>query len=116
MQYMILTYETAEAFAARDSEQQAAYWGAWRAYGLAMREAGILKGGHALQPATTGTTLRTVGGKTRIQDGPFADSKEQLGGYYIIDVAQLDVALEWAARCPAAAAGVVEVRPIVPLG
>ena len=68
-------------------------------------------GGAALQPPPTATTVRQRDGKRQVQDGPFAEVKEQLGGYYVVDVPNLDKALEWAARCPAASSGSVEVRP-----
>jgi hypothetical protein len=112
MQYMIMTYESENDFNARTGPSKSEYWGAWRAYTTAMQEAGVLRGGNPLQPAHTATTLRGSADERRIQDGPFADTKEQLGGYYVIDVANLDEALAWAARCPAAHNGAVEVRPI----
>ena len=77
----------------------------------AMQAASVMVNGHGLQPPHTATTLRMSGGKRQIQDGPFADSKEQLGGYFVINVGSLDEALEWAARSPTAATGAVEVRP-----
>ena len=68
-------------------------------------------GGSALQPPAVATTVRQRDGKRQVQDGPYAETKEQLGGYYEIEVADLDTALDWAARCPAASTGAVEVRP-----
>ena len=113
MQYAILIYEKDADFAARtDSGKQAAYWAGWRAYGQALNEAGIMKGGTPLQGPGTGTTVRANAGTRHVQDGPYADTKEQLGGFYIIEVADLDAALGWAARCPAAESGAVEVRPV----
>ncbi len=85
--------------------------GAWMAYAKALIDAGVLTGGTALQLPETATTLRIKDGKRLVQDGPFADTKEQLGGFFIINVADLDAALDWAARCPLAPGGVVEVRP-----
>jgi hypothetical protein len=78
-----------------------------------MSKAGVLKGSTGLQPTSAATTVRVANGKTQVLDGPYADSKEQLGGFHIIDVADLDAALSWAARCPTALHGVVEVRPIM---
>jgi len=78
-----------------------------------MTKAGVLTGGTGLQPTSTATTVRVANGKTQVLDGPYADSKEQLGGFRIIDVTDLDAALAWAARCPTALHGVVEVRPIM---
>jgi hypothetical protein len=115
MKYLILTYETEAAFASRKAAGAESYWGAWRAYTQALSHAGVLRSGAALEAPYTGTTVHTQDGKRRVQDGPFADTKAQLGGFYIIEVENLDVALEWAARCPASADGGVEVRPLVPM-
>lgn len=116
MQYAILIYETEPAFSNRtDEANQSAYWGAYQAYAGALKDAGINVGGGILQAAHTGTTVRLQGGQRQVQDGPYADTKEQLGGYILIDVPDLDIALDWAARCPAAADGAVEVRPILPM-
>ena len=71
--------------------------------------------GNRLRGATTATTVRVTGGKTHVVDGPYAEAKEQLGGFHIIDVPDLDSALAWAARCPSASRGVVEVRPVWPV-
>ena len=115
MQYTILVYETQAELAARtDPKRKDAYWGAYRAYTTALREAGVMVGGAGLEPPPTATTVRQPGGKRRVQDGPFAETKEQLGGYYVIDVPSLEKALEWAARCPSAATGAAEVRPNMP--
>jgi hypothetical protein len=112
MKYTILIYESDSDFKARTDEgRKAAYWGAYRAYTTALREAGVMTGGAALQPPHAGTTVRQRDGKRHVQDGPYAETKEQLGGFYEIDVPDLDTALQWAARCPAAAHGSVEVRP-----
>lgn len=117
MQYTILIYETEAEFSARtDAARKDAYWGAYRAYTQALTDAGIMTGGAALQPARAGTTVRQRDGKRRVQDGPYAESKEQLGGYIVIDVPDLDTALDWASRCPAASTGVVEVRPNLVMG
>ena len=114
MQYMVMIYETEAAFRARSGQDQATYWGAYKAYFQALRDAGVIAGGHPLQPPFAATTVRLRGGTREVQDGPFAETKEQLGGYYILDVPDLDTALGWAARCPAAADAAVEVRPILP--
>jgi hypothetical protein len=86
---------------------------AFQAYTKALIDSGTYVGGNALHPASSGTVVKVRDGKTQVLDGPYADTKEQLGGYYLIDVPDLDKALEWAARCPGAAAGAMEVRPIV---
>ena len=115
MKYMIILNESAADFENRDGAGAAAYWGAHKAYCAALTAAGVFVDGNALQPPETGTTLRLRDSQRHVHDGPFADTKEQLGGYTIIDVPNLDVALEWAARCPAAATGTVEVRPLLQL-
>jgi hypothetical protein len=74
--------------------------------------AGVIKGSNRLQPTSTATTVRNTNGKSQVLDGPYVDSKEQLGGYFLIDVPNLDAALSWAARCPAVHHGAVEVRPV----
>jgi hypothetical protein len=85
---------------------------AYQSYSEALNKAGVFKGGSSLQPASTATTVRVANGKTQVLDGPFAESKEQLGGYFLIDVPDLDSAQSWAARCPGASHGVVEVRAL----
>jgi hypothetical protein len=114
MQFALLVYESPEAFATRNSDGTDPYTGAWRAYHKALVESGTYLAGDPLQVPETGTTVRIKEGKRRVQDGPFADTKEQLGGFIILELPSLDAALDWAARCPAASAGVVEVRPLAP--
>ena len=114
MQFALLIFESPEAFASRKGDENDSYLGAWRAYHKALVEAGIYVAGDPLQPPETGTTVRLKDGKRRVQDGPFADTKEQLGGFTILELPSLDAALEWAARCPAASYGAVEVRALAP--
>src|SRR5215469_16951973 len=114
MQFVLLIYESPEAWATRKKDATDPYIGAWRAYYKALVEAGIYVGGDPLEVPETGTTVRVKDGKRRVQDGPFADTKEQLGGFMIVELPSLDAALEWAARCPTASSGVVEVRPLAP--
>lgn len=114
MQFALLIYESPEAFSVRNNDGPDAYTGAWRAYHKALLEAGIFVGGDPLQVPETGTTVRIKDGKRHVQDGPFADTKEQLGGFTILELPSIDEALEWAARCPAASIGAVEVRPLAP--
>ena len=114
MQFALLIYESPEAFATRSNQNLDPYTGAWRAYYKALVEAGVYVGGDPLELPETGTTVRQNGGKRRVQDGPYADTKEQLGGFIILEAPSLDVALDWAARCPTASAGAVEVRPLAP--
>lgn len=115
MQYLLLIYgnEAAAAAATKsDGEQMMAAYGA---YAEAMKKAGVIRGGERLRPTATATTVRVAGGKTNVVNGPYADTKEQLGGYFVIDVPDLDAALTWAARCPGASHGVMEVRPLWPM-
>jgi hypothetical protein len=115
MKYAILIYEDAAAFAKRAGAGDPGYLASWQAYSKAIREAGVRIEGQALQDAATGVAVRLRDGKRHVQDGPFADTKEQLGGVLIVDVPDLDSALAWAARCPAAGYGAVEVRPVNPV-
>jgi len=114
MQFALLIYESPEAFASRKGEGNNSYTGAWRAYHKALVESGVFVGGDPLELPETGTTIRIKEGKRGVQDGPYADTKEQLGGFTILELPSLDAALEWAARCPAASYGAVEVRPLAP--
>jgi hypothetical protein len=114
MLYALLVYEKPPDFARRDpSIEEGAYIGAWRKYYRAMVEAGVhVEGGNPLDAPETATTVRVRDGKRQIQDGPYAGTKEQLGGFTLLELPSLDAALEWAARCPAASYGTVEVRPV----
>ena len=112
MKYTLLVYETSEDFEGRRQGSQGPYVAAWRAYHQALLEAGAYVGGSALKEVATATTVRAKDGKRLVQDGPFAETKEQLGGFIILELPSLDAALSWAARCPAAATGAVEVRPL----
>lgn len=115
MHYMLLFNETADEQGKRaDPVQADGYWGGWTAYMGALAQSGAMVSGNGLQPPEAGTTLRVEDGRRHVVDGPFADTKERLGGYVIIDVADLDGALEWASRAPCATAGSVEVRPVLP--
>ncbi len=114
MQYAIMFYEGKEEWAERNHPEKAgAYWGAWTSYSKAIAESGIMRGGAGLQMPDTATVLSLKNGKKHVQDGPYADTKEQLGGFFIIEVANLDAALEWAAKSPAMARGRIEVRPVL---
>jgi hypothetical protein len=111
MQYLLIIYESPAAFAMRQGEEGRAYMGAWQAYAEALRNAGVTAGGKGLAPPSTAATVRFQNGERTVQDGPYADTKEQLGGFFILDVPDLDTALEWAARAPVNLGGAVEVRP-----
>jgi hypothetical protein len=85
---------------------------AYMAYTEALRKANALVDSTRLQPVATATTIRVKNGKTQVLNGPYAEAKEQLGGYFLIEAPDLDAAIAWAARCPGASDGAVEVRPI----
>jgi hypothetical protein len=112
MQYMLMIYVNEaqmEAVRKANGNQISA---PYMAYLDALKQAGVIRGGDRLHPSAAATTVRVADGKTQVLNGPYADTKEQLGGYFLIDVPDLDEALAWAARCPGAAYGTVEVRPI----
>jgi hypothetical protein len=112
MQYLLMLYVNQAGWSKLTPAEQEQGVSAYSAYTGALTKAGVLKGSNRLQPTTAATTVRMANGKAQVLDGPYADSKEQLGGYYLIDVPDLDAAISWAARCPAASHGVVEVRPV----
>jgi len=115
MQYMLLFTESPAHFALRNDPGKApAYWGAWSAYCDALAKSGIMVSGAGLQPPETATTVRLRDGRREVHDGPYAESKEMLGGFFVIEVPDLDAALEWAARSPSASYGSTEVRPVLP--
>ena len=114
MQYALLIYEKPTDFALREPDAAGNHIAAWRAYYKALVDAEIYAGGSPLDSPDTATTVRLGAGTPDIQDGPYASSKEQLGGFILLELPSLDDALGWAARCPAAAYGAVEVRPLAP--
>jgi hypothetical protein len=114
MQFALMIYHTPEEFAMRKNDYNDPHLGAWRAYYKALVEAGVYVGANALEVPETGTTLRLKEGRRRVQDGPYAETKEQLAGIIILELPSIDAALEWAARCPGASIGAVEVRPLAP--
>lgn len=115
MQYVMLFSEPEADFSKRkDPVAQDEYWGGWNAYIRVLSEAGVMIGGNGLQTPDTATTLRLRDGMRHVQDGPFAETKEMLGGYVVMEVPDLDAALDWAARAPCATTGSVEVRPVLP--
>ena len=114
MQYMLIFRETAEEVAKREDPAHAEkYWAAWHAYIGSLNQAGVVISGNGLQPPHTSTTVRIVNGKRQVQDGPYPDAKEHLGGYFVIEVPDLDAALEWAGRSPNVHNGSTEVRPVM---
>jgi len=112
MKYMFLLYDDENVWDAMDEAQQGEVFGAYAAYSEALEKAGAFLGGAPLPHSREGKRVRA----DRVEDGPFADGKEQLGGYYMIEAKDLDEALDWAARCPCASTGHVEVRPVWSIG
>jgi hypothetical protein len=115
MQYMLLIYRDETAMGHASPAQMSEVMGAFMAYTTALRDAGAFVAGDRLDVASTATTVRIADGKTQVLDGPYAETKEQLGGFYIIEAPDLDAALAWAGRCPGTRIGAVEVRPIPPM-
>lgn len=111
MKYVLLDYVCEGGWHQLSREEQLHWLGAYRAYMEAMSKAGVLRNSSGLKQSMTATTVRVANGKTQVLDGPYAESKEQLGGFHIIEVPDLDAAISWAARSPTAQHGVVEVRP-----
>jgi len=113
MEYLLLFHSPAEDLERRvDDASSAPYWESWRAYMTAIYAAGVVKSGNALEAPFTATTVRVREGKRQVHDGPFADTKEMLGGYLVIEVPTIDEALAWAARSPSSTSGSTEVRPV----
>lgn len=112
MQYMLTLYSEEGGWNRLTETQQQQAMASYMAYSEALKNAGALVASNRLQPSSSATTVRITDGKSQVLDGPYSDSKEQIGGYFLIDVPDLDAALTWAARCPGAAHGVIEVRPI----
>jgi hypothetical protein len=112
MQYMLTLYANEEGFRSMTRAEQEQGYAAYTAYTEALKQSNALNALGRLQPSATASTVRVVNGERQVLDGPFIETKEQLGGYFHIDVPDLDAALAWAARCPGASHGVVEVRPM----
>lgn len=116
MQYLLMATETADAFDARtDPDRAGPYWQAWDEYITALASSGVMTAAAGLQGPDVATTVRVQAGERLVHDGPFADTKEHLGGYFVVDVETLDEALAWAERCPSATYASVEVRPFLPM-
>jgi hypothetical protein len=113
MRYICLIYSSEDGIDQVTPEQWQAVTDAYNAFGAEARAAGVVRESEALQPTPTATTVRVRDGKSLITDGPFAETKEALGGYYVLECKDLDEALAWAAKIPGAQHGCVEVRPII---
>lgn len=113
MQYALLIHEQPEQMSRRTSADAPAYWAAWKAFTQAVARAGVMTGGAGLEHPSTATTVTLAPDGPQLHDGPFADSKEQFGGFYLIEVEGLDEALAWAAKVPSPG-GKIEVRPLLP--
>jgi len=112
MQYMLMLYLDESGWTTMTPSERQQGVAAYTAFAEALTKAGAMQGSGRLQHSPTATRVTNVDGKARVMDGPYADTKEQLGGYFLIDVPNLDDAIKWAARCPAANHGTVEVRPL----
>jgi hypothetical protein len=113
MQYLLLIYDSEAARSERDEAAMSAMMTEYGAFTQSIIKGGQFKAGDALQPTSTATTVRVRDGKTLTTDGPFAETREQLGGYYLIEAKDLDEAIGIAARVPSAKSGSIEVRPIM---
>lgn len=112
MKYMLLIYANEVAFQSLSKTQVDQAMGAYMAYTEALKKAGAWVASNRLRPISSASTVHVADGKPSVLNGPYAETREQLGGFYMIDVADLDAALSWAARCPGASHGTIEVRPI----
>ncbi len=113
MQYMLLIYSDEAVQAMESYEAKGQMYAAYNAYTAALRAGDAYVDGNPLQGIATASTVRVKDGKTKVLNGPYAESREQLGGYYVVEAKDLDAALDWAAKCPGASYGTMEVRPIV---
>ena len=112
MKYMLLIFANEAGQQTASQTEIGQMMAAYKAYTEALQQSGALAAGERLQPTSTASTVRVKGGKTEVLNGPYAETREQLGGYYLIDAPDLDAALAWAARCPGASHGAIEVRPV----
>jgi hypothetical protein len=113
MQYLLTIYADESGWADATPDDVSKMMAAYGALGEEMKAAGVILGGEGLQPSSTATTVKVRDGETITTDGPFAETREQLGGYYLLDCKDLDEAIGWAAKIPDAARGGVEVRPVM---
>jgi hypothetical protein len=113
MKYLMMIYRDDDVTAATPPNGTQRMMASYAKLTTDLHEAGVYEGGNPLQPASTATTVRVRGGKIQTTDGPFAETKEQLGGYYLLECKDLDEAIQWAAKIPHASECAVEVRPIM---
>ena len=113
MRYLLTIYDDETTWNDVTPEQSAQVMEAYGAFGEAAKEAGVLLGGEGLQPTSTATTVRVRDGEALTTDGPFAETREQLGGYFLVDANDLDEAIAIAGRIPMARSGTIEVRPVI---
>jgi hypothetical protein len=114
VQYLLLIHDDESQWSTMSDDERNELYAGYGAFTNDLRDSGALVGANQLQPTTTATTVRVRDGETLTTDGPFAETKERLGGYYLIEVESLDEAIEWAAKIPTARTGTIEVRPVVP--
>ena len=112
MKYLLALYSEEDTWENLTDAEKGEVFAAYGAYSAALEAAGAMLGGDPLDYSGNGARFRTSNGELAVEDGPFTDTKEQLGGYYLIEADNLDAALDWAARCPGAAHGTIEVRPV----
>ena len=113
MQYLLLIYGDQNGWESMSEEERSQVFQAYGTFTQELEDSGSMVGGNALQPTDTATTVRVRNDETLTTDGPFAETKEQLGGYYLVDVNSIDEALEWASKIPGARHGSIEVRPVM---
>ena len=111
MKYALLIYAAERDFAEKSKEEQGRIYHDYMGYSIELRKSGKMLSCDPLNPTSTATTIRVRNGKTHHTDGPFADTKEQLGGIYVVDVKDLDEAIAWASKIPDARTGSIEIRP-----
>jgi hypothetical protein len=112
MQDLLMLHADENGWSKMTETEQKQGYAAYMAYTEALKKAGVYVGSNRLRPVSSATTVKIANGKQQVLDGPYADSKEQLGGYYLVEAPDLDGAIAWAARCPGASHGTIEVRPV----
>jgi hypothetical protein len=112
MQVMLLIHSDEAVWGGMSGERQAQLMGAYRAYSEALMAAGVMAGGQRLAPSAQAVSIRLEGGAPLVLDGPYAETREQLGGFYLLEVPDMDAAAQWAAKCPALEHGGIELRPV----